>query len=153
MSACFHGHDTLLPWPFRQPVTLCPSTKGDSSFPTDPHPSRSWYTISTCAACEEGEGVLTKGALLPGLLLGGDAWGDLSGDLAGLWDTGRGEEALGRLSGKVLELPCSTGGDDCEEGGEGGEGGGGGVTLGKRSLRKPGRNWSIRVQVTPHSFV
>ena len=53
-----------------------------------------------------------------------------------------------------MESTCSTGGGDCEEGGEGGEGGrGGGVTLGKRSLRKPGRNWSIRVQVTPHSFV
>ena len=111
--------------------------------------------MSTCAACEEGEGVLTRGAWLPGLLLGGDAWGDLLGDLAGLWDTGRGEEAFGRLSGEVLELPCSTGGGDCEEGGEGreGGGGGGGVTLGKRSLRKPGRNWSIRVQVTPHNFV
>ena len=38
---------------------------------------------------------MTKGALLPGLLLGGDTWGDLLGDLTELWDTGRGEEALG----------------------------------------------------------
>ena len=60
----------------------------------------------------------------------------------------------GSFRGEVLESPCSTGGGDCEEGGEGGEGGGGGgVTLGKRSLRKPGRNWFIRVQVTPHKFV
>ena len=121
-----------------------------------PHPGTSWCkscSMSTCATCGE-DGGTDQRALLPGLLLGGDAWGDRSGDLAGLWDTGSGEEAVGRLSGEVLESTCSTGGGDCEEEGEGGEGGGGGgVTLGKRSLRKPGRNWSIRVQVTPHSFV
>ena len=40
------------------------------------------HFVSTCATCEE-EG---SGVLLPGLLLGGDAWRDLLGDLTGLWD-------------------------------------------------------------------
>ena len=30
---------------------------------------------------------------------------------------------------------------------------GGGCDVKKRFLRKPGRNWSIQVQVMPHSFV
>ena len=40
------------------------------------------HFVSTCATCEE-EG---SAVLLPGLLLGGDAWRDLFGKLTGLWD-------------------------------------------------------------------
>ena len=94
--------------------------------------------------------------MVPGLLLGGDAWGDLSGDCMGLWDTEMGAEAVGIPSDWALCLgvksPCSCCEGGCGDGGgEEGEGAGG-VTFGKRSLRNPGRNWSILVQVMLHSL-
>ena len=94
--------------------------------------------------------------IVPGLLLGGEACGDLSGDCVGLCDTEMGADAV-VLSDWALSLwvesPCSSCEGGCGDGG-GWEvgGGGGGVTLGKREERNPGRNWSILVHVMLHSF-